>query len=96
MDGDDRTGLWVITWLHVRGWRPGPMTGGPPKYPSMPRAQWRRWALRCAAVGAVIGAVLGRRDLALAVASAIVVGLLAVAVGMYAIESIWLRGRTER
>lgn len=86
-------GLWFITYLHVHGWRGRRWSPPPPRFESMPRAQWRSLAAICFAIGAVGGAVLGREDPVLAVAAAIVVGLIAVAVGMWVIETLWLRSR---
>lgn len=88
-------GLFFMTYLHVHGLIPKRWSPPPKKYPSMPRSTWRSLAAICFAVGAVIGAVLGRDNPSKAVASAVVFGLLAVLVGMWAIETIWLRRRSS-
>ena len=89
-DGDER-GLWFISYLHVHGWRPKRWQAPPKKYPSMPRGQWRRSAAICFAVGMVIGALLGRSSAGLALAAAILCGFLTVGVGMWIIETRWVR-----
>ena len=95
--GDDREGgLFFMTYLHVHGLVPKRWSPPPKRYESMPRARWRSLAAICFAVGAVIGGVLGRESDALALASAIVVGLLAVVLGMWLIETLWLRRRRPR
>lgn len=91
MDGNDERGLWFISYLHVHGWRPKRWSAPAKKYPSMPRAQWRRLATICFAVGMVIGALLGRSSPGLALAAAILFGLIAVGVGMWIIETLWVR-----
>lgn len=90
---DERTGLWFVTYLHVHRLGGKRWTAPPKKYPTMPRSTWRSLAAICFAIGAVIGAFVGRGDAALTVAAAIVIGLIAVPVGMWAIETVWLRRR---
>lgn len=96
MDRDDeRSGLWFMTYLHVHG--AGGKRWSPPlkKYPTMPRSTWRSLAAICFAVGAVVGAVAGQGNASRVVAAAILFGFIAVGVGMWIIETVWLRRRSQ-
>ncbi len=66
----------------------------PSTRPTMPKARWRALAALCFVVGAVAGALLvddgGRRVLVSGFG-----GLVALAVGMYVIETVWERRRAR-
>lgn len=90
---DERDAISYFAFLHayrsrLRGWQ-----APPKKYPSMPRSQWRVLAAICFAVGAVIGALAVGGDSGRVVIAAVVGGLLGIAVGMWTIETLWLRRR---
>jgi hypothetical protein len=92
MSGDDeRAGLMFMTYLHVNRLLPKRWSAPAKKYPSMPRSTWRSLAAICFAVGAVIGAVVRPGDAALMIGSAILFGLVAAGIGMWVIETMWLR-----
>jgi hypothetical protein len=93
MNDDNQVGYWIMTWMHVRRFGNKRWSPPPKKYPSMPRAQWRRHAVTWFAVGAAVGAVLGRAGAGLAVAAALLIGLVFVAVGMWITETRWLRSQ---
>lgn len=95
MDPDEeRSGLWFMTYLHVHGWRPKRWSPPPKKYPTMARSTWRSLAAICFAVGAVVGAVAGQGNTSRVVAAAILFGFIAVGVGMWVIETVWVRRRS--
>lgn len=93
----DGIGYWVMTFMHVngRGGRYGGEYRASKRYPSMPRAQWRRLAAICFAIGAALAAILIGNEGARTLAGAVFGGLIAVAIGMYLIETVWLRRRAH-
>lgn len=65
------------------------------RYPSMPKREWRLWALACVVVGAVVGGGLFALLTWPPLGGAVVGALTTFVVGMIQIETRWARRHPE-
>lgn len=90
---DDETGF-LAYWFAYRSSqarRRGGPEPTPRRYPSMPKRQWRLWALACITIGALLGtAVFGLAGWA-GWRGAVIGGLVGLVGGMLFVETRWVR-----
>lgn len=85
-------------WLALRAsqrrrrGRPAPP---PRRFPSMPKRQWRLWALACIALGALAGSALWAAVGWPILGGAVLGGVIGLVGGMLLVESRWVRRQGE-